>query len=323
MRDNAALCDLARLCPQGRRFSFLHLRRDFWERCRYYSRFEVWVAEKSGRVLATGSLAYKDVWLAGQLRRVVYLFDRMVHPDYRRQGLGSWMLQHELRSSSGADLHYALVLEDNWPNRKLLEKAGFRPLPVPIRYFLLLPRPGPVLRSYRLDCQLREPIAADHAAWLDRHLHGQFALMDMTRWSGTASFIVGQSEPLAGGILYRHGLKLLVHAPWYYRWASFLTSRIPPIRTPLRLWTVGHLVYRDRPAFQDLLSEVSRRAAEEGIHGVLMPVAADDPRLKDFRQVVPWAWLLPTPRVFVYVRGPAASTLLEADLPVLPSPRDG
>ena len=75
--------------------------------------------------MGAASLAFKEVWIAGQLQPVVYLFDRMVHPRFRRKGIGRALLQHELAQTSAAMLHYGLVLEDNQANRRLLEAAGF------------------------------------------------------------------------------------------------------------------------------------------------------------------------------------------------------
>ncbi|MCS6976986.1 MAG: GNAT family N-acetyltransferase [Gemmatales bacterium] len=301
---------------------FCHDRSDFWERCRNFSDFQVSVAEKNGVVVAVGSLGYKDVWVAGQRCRVGYFLDRMVHPDFRRQGIGLALLRYQLQLSAPVSLHYALVLADNWPNRRLLERAGFRALPAAIRYLLLMPENWR-WTSGRLSCQLREPIAADHAALLDSYLRSRYALLDDSRFCGTASVVVGDPDRSAAGIVHRLGVKRVVRAPWYARWMAWLKWRMPLVGSSLRLWLLGHVWYADHRALADLIQEVKHLAAEAGVDGILMPVAANDPRLADLRRFSLSGWGLPQPRVLMYVRGPEAERLLKSTLPVLPSPRDG
>ncbi len=322
LRDNESLCHLARLCPQGSRLRFYHERQDFWERCRHFSEFQVTVAERNNRIVAVGCLGYKDVWLAGQRCRVGYLFDRMVHPAYRRQGIGLALLEHQLQTGSPVAVHYALVLADNRANRRVLERAGFIALPYPIRYFVLLPDAGDRMQD-RNALQVREPVAAEHAFLIDRKLRPEYAFMDDTRDCGMASVVLSENGLVAGGIVHRPGLKGLVRVPWYLRWAAFGYRRLPALGSKVRLWLLGHVWYADRQALRDFLRGLQRLAAQAQADGVLLPVAANDRRLPDFRQFSLRSWGLPQPQVSVYVRGPQALRLLEADLPVLPSLRDG
>jgi GNAT superfamily N-acetyltransferase len=314
------LCALARHCPQGGSLQFYHLRQDHWERCRSFPRFQVWVAEQAGQIVGAASLAFKKVWIAGQLQPVVYLFDRMVHPRFRRQGIGRALLQQELAQTSGAMLHYGLVLEDNQANRGLLEGAGFCRLPHPLVYLALLPQrrrtAGPPIR-------VAEPIARDHARLLDRYLRPRYGMMDQTAQCGMASLLLGEPEPAAGGILYRHGWKVVTRAPWYLRWASRWFGLLPRLGQPVRSWVLGHVWYRDRSALASFLGQVGHLAADAGAHVVLMPVAGNDPRLPDFCRLTLHAWGVPAARLLVYVRGPLAQTLVHTPLPLLPSPRDG
>lgn len=322
LRDNEPLCDLARLCPQGTGLRFYHERRDFWERCRHFADFQVTVGEKDGRIVAVGCLAYKEVFLAGQRCRVGYLFDRMVHPEYRRQGIGLALLEHQLRIGSPAALHYALVLADNRANRRVLERAGFVALPHPIRYLVLLPHGGHRIGDRKV-LQVREPVAAEHAFLIDRKLRAEYAFADDTRDCGMASVVLGANGLVAGGILHRPGLKGLVRVPWYLRWAALGFRRRPALGSTVRLWLLGHVWYAHRQALRDFLRGLQHLAAQAQADGILLPVAVNDPRLPDFRRFSLRSWGLPQPQVFMYVRGPEASRLLETDLPILPSPRDG
>src|SRR5262245_61522771 len=92
-RDTAALCELARCCPQGRRLRFYHDRSDYWERGRLQPQLDIHVAEQAGELLAAVSVARKTLWLGGVWEPVSYIHDLMVRPDRRGRGLGRELIR--------------------------------------------------------------------------------------------------------------------------------------------------------------------------------------------------------------------------------------
>jgi predicted N-acetyltransferase YhbS len=92
VQDNAALCELARRCPQGKRFRFYHQRDQFNSRGRYQIRTRTLVAENNAAVVATVSAADKAVWLRSCAREALYLYDLMVDPRFRGNGLAQLLM---------------------------------------------------------------------------------------------------------------------------------------------------------------------------------------------------------------------------------------
>lgn len=321
VRDNAALCALARACPQGQRLRFYHERTDHWERCRHFERAEVWVAERGGTIVGAGSLAWKHVWLEGELRLATYFLDRIVHPDYRRQGIGRALLEEELASCADSAVCYGLVLEDNAANRHLLEARGFTPLPWPMLYHAMIPRW--VKRQPTPEFHLVEPAAERTAAWLDEALRSDYALMDPSAQCGMGLFVLGARVPRAAGVLYRHGLKVVTHAPWYYSLLASWTGLGARVGEPVRTWILGNLWFEDERALAELLSGVAAAALEEGAPLILIPLAVNDPRRPVIARHTITRWGIAPTRVLLYAYGEGAGLLLTSRRPVLPSPRDG
>jgi GNAT superfamily N-acetyltransferase len=318
--DNPALCTLSRACPQGSRLRFYHARDDHWERCRHFRETQVRVAEVRGEVIGAASLAFKEVWLADRLERVAYLFDRMVHPAWRRQGVARALLRQELQACAETALQYGLILEDNHPNRRLLESEGFRCHPHRLLYLSMIPA---LARRGAPPIHLVEPIAASKGAHLDQLLRPAYAMVDISSSCGMGLFNVGGLNSQAAGVFYRHGLKVVTQAPWYYNLLGRIVGGLPRLQTPAQCWALGHIWRENGAALQRLLAAVAAAAQMENVALVLLPLYANDPMLERVHSCTINRWGVAPVRVCLYLRGDSTPTLLRANRPLLASPRDG
>jgi hypothetical protein len=282
---------------------------------------EVLVAEGQHAVVGAATLARKRVWLDGTLTPVTYLFDRMVHPAHRRRGIGRALLQAQLAASGDAALCYSLVLEENQANRALLESEGFTAHPLRLLYLVLLPG----LRRPRLEaeCYLSEPVAVSAGALLDDAFRRTHALVDPAAASGHGLFQGGSAGREALAVLYRHGAKVFVRAPWYHQWLSRWFAFVPPLHRPVASWSLGHVWTESSAALANLFAGVAVAARRDGVSLVLLPVYENDPRLPDIRRHTVQRWGIPPTRVCLYVQGASAPALLRHDRPILASGRDG
>jgi GNAT superfamily N-acetyltransferase len=153
-RDSAALCALARRCPQGRRLRFYHHREDYWERARLHADAEVLALDDGGRLAGSVTVARKVLLLGGVPTPAAYVFDLMVDPDLRGRGLARRLLDACRRACPDARLFYSYILEDNVPSRRLFESEGFTAHPHRLLYHPVLPglvrrRPPPGFRRRR------------------------------------------------------------------------------------------------------------------------------------------------------------------------------
>lgn len=82
-------------------------------------------------VCASAELDIKEAYVDGQPTKIGYISDLRVHPEYRRRGVGSKLVE-ELEKQGrekGVNVFYSLLLKGNETEKvlKLFEKGGFQP----------------------------------------------------------------------------------------------------------------------------------------------------------------------------------------------------
>lgn len=85
--------------------------------------------EDEPTVCGSVELGVKEAWIDGQVCRIGVISDLRVHPSYRRQGLGSKLVEQieEVGKKKGIDMFYILVSQQNKENGQvLLEKLGYQ-----------------------------------------------------------------------------------------------------------------------------------------------------------------------------------------------------
>jgi ribosomal protein S18 acetylase RimI-like enzyme len=323
-QDNAALCDLARRCPQGRRFRFYHERSDARERCRGHGDVEILVAQRGGRLAAAGTVARKQVWLAGGWRSAAYIFDLMVDPEQRRQGLARRMLA-ALRQfdSPPPQLVYSYILADNEPSRRLFEQEGFLAHPHSLLYHAVVPRLA--RRPPPPGFHLCEPVTQTAAATADARLRERYEFVDATAgheglfqldWRGTRAWAA----------VRRCGPQVFVAVPWYWALMGWLLPFGPRRGHTVRAWSLHHLVAEGpepSAALRHLVEAVAWVAARENVDALLLPLFDDDPTTALVRRLSLTGWGLAPPQTCLYVGGELAGAVLQASRPLLMSGKDG
>lgn len=290
-RDNAALCELARRCPQGRRLRFYHERTDYWERGRLQPQLDVLIVEEAAELSAAVSVARKELSIQGIRYRSAYVHDLMVRPDRRGRGLGRALLAAVRAVCCDVQLVYCYIVEDNDASRQLFESMGFTAHPRRLLYHALLP----ALARRRPFCRLR--LSARPADGLFELQHG---------------------AARAWATLRHQDAQVFVELPWSVRLLGRFTSLVPTVGRPVRAWTlhqIGHNGPFGRVLLRRLVRGVAWHAAQAGVDAVVLPLPENDPLTP---QIVPFtltAWRLPPGAAYLYVAGTVAERVLQADQP--------
>ncbi|HEX5272465.1 MAG TPA: GNAT family N-acetyltransferase [Gemmataceae bacterium] len=321
-RDNAALCALARRCPQGGALSFYHERADFRERGRLQPHVETLVTEEAGTIMGCGSVARKPLWLGGSPYPTAYVFDLMVDPARRGRGIARDLLRGLVDACPGASLVYAHILDDNRASRRLFERQGFRAHRRRLKFHAILPS-----REGRASRAVVGPVLIDaaEAADIDGRLRKRYVLADETA-GHDGLFRLETPDGRAWAALRRHGAKVAVSVPWPPRALGRLMPLFPRPGRPVVTWSLHHIGAEGRrpgAALDRLLRGAAGAARREGIDLLLVPLFDDDPLNVSLRRYLLPRWGLGAGATRLYVRGRAADAVLRSARPLLLSGRDG
>ncbi len=319
--DNAALCDLARRCPQGEHLRFYHERRDYRERGRLHDDGEVFVAECEGRLAGSASVARKHLWLNGAPCPTAYVYDVLVDPAHRGRGLARQLVGAVRGACSAAEVFYCYVLADNAASQRLFAAAGFTPHPRRLLYHTLLPR----LARRRPPPGYCVLPPSSRAAACDAWLPARYEFLDSTAGHDALFYLEGRGGR-AWAALRRHGPKVFVGVPWYYDALGRLLPFVPRAGRPVRVWSLHHLGAdgpRPRSALGRLLASVAWSAAEEDIDAVTLPLYENDPHAAVVRRHTLTGWGVAPAVTLLFVSGPRSGEVLGAVRPLLSGGRDG
>lgn len=176
--DNYELQELQAQCPQGRSLIVSTVNTpDFFARVKAYASYKVYVACEKDRIIGSGACAIRDAVLNGKTRPVGYEFQYFTSPDHRRKAVAKRLRERieEYLVQCGAQLSYALIMEDNRPSMRLFEGEGFklhRSLLMPaiaVRKEMVVPSAG-IVRPVRVQ-DLASIAALLNMTWQGRELY--------------------------------------------------------------------------------------------------------------------------------------------------------
>jgi GNAT superfamily N-acetyltransferase len=320
--DNAALCALARRCPQGERLRFYHHRDDFWERCRLHPAALVLAAERDSRVIGSVTLARKELWFAGHgWQPTAYVCDLMVDPGERGRGLGRTLLRGARRFHPDVRLTYSYILEDNTPSRRLFEGEGFTVHPRRLLYHILLPR----LARRRPAAGFADvELGAALSAGIDAAFEARYGWRDTTA-GNDGLFVRRQGATRAWAALRRHGPQVFVGLPWYAGLLGRVLPLLPRPGRPVHVWSLHHLGAsgpRAVAALPALVRGLAGRAAAAGIDAVALPLFENEPLAADLTPITLTRWGIAPGAARLYMAGDLADELAACPRPLLMSGKD-
>jgi GNAT superfamily N-acetyltransferase len=319
-RDNAALCELARRCPQGSVLRFYHHRDDYRERCRLHADAVVLVAEEGGGVAGSVTAARKTVFVAGEACPAAYVFDLMVDPAWRGRGLGRRLLRAVRDACPDARLHYSYVLDDNAVSRRLFESEGFSAHPRRLLYHPVLPRlvrrrPPPGLR----------PVMGNEAEALDAALRRRHGLVGTSAGHDGLGVLEG-SGGRAWAAWRRLEPQVFVGLPWYWAGLSRLVPLLPGPGRPVTTWSLHHLLAegpRGGAMLRRLVRGLAWLAGRHGADAVVVPLAEGDPTVDEVASLTLTPWGVTPGVTRLFLAGERAAAVRADARPPLPDGKDG
>ncbi len=126
-RDNAAMLEIEKLCPQGNEKLAMVADKspDIIARYKLYNNWKVLVAEEAGKIAGWTGWTLKHDPIKRE--QYVYLVEVMVHPEFRRKGIASKLVMEAEKSvrEIGPDHIYCYILEENNASKALFGKLGY------------------------------------------------------------------------------------------------------------------------------------------------------------------------------------------------------
>ncbi|MBN2574892.1 MAG: GNAT family N-acetyltransferase [Deltaproteobacteria bacterium] len=167
--DNARLCAIDALCPQGRGLRFHYQRDDFFTRSRVYDDGAIIVAEEDGIAVGVAAASVKSVRIAGKPVRAGYVYDVRVIPEQRGKGLSYALVAAvEAYLRPLVDYAYLHVLSDNRATLAITRRCAMFPIGR-FRVLLVPALPRPDLSPRLLAGAARAEVLAATAAQNQRY----------------------------------------------------------------------------------------------------------------------------------------------------------
>jgi ribosomal protein S18 acetylase RimI-like enzyme len=164
-QDDPALMALERLSPRGLPEPFVHYRQRFIDRAALFSDHQLLIAEHEQRVIGCVAIAVKRTHVGGRPVSLAYLFDVRTHPDKRRRGVASALLEatDDYLIGRSVDGAYAHIEAGNVASLRLFDKFGYER----VRQLLMLfYQPFPLI---------------DFPDWMPRHTSDHTTDQDLVR----------------------------------------------------------------------------------------------------------------------------------------------
>ena len=307
--DNEALLRLSRKCPMTADIS-LSIERDpdFFALSRLRGEGSTYVAEREGRVVASGSVFRRPGYLFGAPATIGCVADLKVLPELRGRGLAGRIVRAIVDGESGdvtTPFMATAAAGNAGVERTVARLAGHCPVTRlgTFTSFQLLPVRIPQ-RPPRLDVRLATPADEDElASLLDAH-HRQLAfapvfrdggfrrLLDLTPGLELESYRVARREGRLVAALAAWGESAVKRTrvrrlPGALRLASRLAAAASSLGVPrlpgegelLRFVYLRHLAYApgEEDALAALVHASLREARSAGLHFVLLTCQDDDP----------------------------------------------
>lgn len=125
--DDPELMELERLSPRGLPEPFVHYRRRFIDRAAIFADHQLLVAEHDGAVIGCIAISVKRTQVGGRPVSLGYAFDARTHPDFRRHGVGTALVEavDEYLAGREVDGVYGHIEASNVPSLRLFAKMGY------------------------------------------------------------------------------------------------------------------------------------------------------------------------------------------------------
>ncbi len=146
-KDNDALVDLLRRCPQGTNLVVrLDRAPDFFARSKPYQQFKTFVADDDGYIVGAGECSLRPILKDGLEERAAYGYSYAVDSEYRGHRLALKLEEActGFALKEGADRVFGWILEDNTPSLKAFGRVGYDTEKM-LKVYVFLPfRPQPI-----------------------------------------------------------------------------------------------------------------------------------------------------------------------------------
>lgn len=290
--DNESTLRLEEQCAQGESLRLRFLRTTFHARSEVYENYRILCAKLDGSLIGIVAGAEKLLKLHDELIRAIYLYDLRVHPDYRRYGTATRLVNTLLEDLGRGDCIYSLIAGENKRALALARTVlGASRITIPLTYAAL-----PVYKRMNANTGYRTTTALDvHKMYLEHNQDIQFIpAFDEKRMRGHFKSIVTENEKSGFSIWTNENLlqEQVVNVPYRFRIMRILTipfhtflklPHIPKQNEIIRSWFLYDFYARDEQFIKILLSLANNLAIEAGKTFLYLLLDSRDPILNQIR----------------------------------------
>ncbi len=260
--DNESALLLEKQCAQGESLQLRFFRPTFHARSEVYENYRILCAKLDDRLIGIIAGAEKFVKLYDKMIRAIYLYDLRVHPDHRKYGTATRLVNTLLEDLGRGDCIYSLIAGEN---RRALALAGAvlgaSRITIPLTYVAI-----PVYKRMKINTAYRATTALDvHKMYLRLNHDMQFVpAFDEKRMRGHITSIVTENEKSRFSIWTNENLlqEQVVNIPFRFRIMRLLSipfrhflklPHIPKENEIIRSWFLYDLCARDVEDIKNIL----------------------------------------------------------------------
>ncbi len=290
--DSQSALLLEEQCAQGESLRLRFLRPTFHARSEVYEKYRILCAKLDDQLIGITAGAEKIVKLHCEAIRAIYLYDLRVHPDHRRYGTATHLVNSLLEDLGKGNCIYSLIAGENRRALALARRIlGASRKTVPLTYVAI-----PVYKKLKEKTTHRTTTASDgHERFLRFNPDIQFVPnFDEKRWLGHITSIITENEKGGFSIWTNENLlqEQVVKVPFRFRTARILMA---PFRTFLKLphipghseiiqsWFLYDLYARDEKDLENILTIANNLAIDSGRTFLYLLMEPHDPLLRLIR----------------------------------------
>ena len=287
--DNEPALILESKCVQGKSLVLKYQRPTFHARSQVYDRYKIFCAKLDNQLVGIQAWAEKKVILHKKLIRCTYLYDLRVHPNYRKQGIGTYLLQTAINEiGKETDCTYTLVAGENESALNLSKFLTGSTVSIPLTYLVI-----PVNKKHSGKNEYQTVSANDtHDRYFKLNNDIEFLPeFDEKKLLGFVSSIAIGKTADAGCSMWTNENLLaeqVVSVPFYYRLMKILPAplrqfmNLPYIPKPtdtILSWFLFDFYAKDEKSAGNLLATVNHIALNQNRQYFYMLLQNNNPLL--------------------------------------------
>ncbi len=303
-RDNEALVELQKRCPQGTSFILgVDSSPDYFARSQSFNTWRVFVALDGDNIVGSAACAIRDTYIAGRQFKTAYEYGFIVDPQHRRRGIAARLQERieRLAQEENLEVLHLDIAEENIPSIHLFSKLGFKKVKDCATFSLMVYRKQKLAREANIRAMKENDV--DTVADLINEMYHDYDFFAPFRSKDLAAYIrrmpyfdfrdilvFEDTEEIKACLGCWDYTKVRRYIVQKFNWRSkvqlFLVRlmglftkmpNVPKLGEPLLSYNLALLAYKDPASITELIKQVINLALENNIKFLHVPLDLESP----------------------------------------------